>query len=461
MRGRSPACSLSSSAVEELTRVRRVSTASSIGSSIGSSSSSSSSGGGSVSEGEGESESESGSGSNGGGGGSMAADSICSLDTFPRLSIGRVRPRSGGGRAIRLGPLRWRLPGRRRQQQQQQLEGRRRQQQRRQQQQQAQRRADRIQGPAATGGEYRLPRSLRPSSMFHLRLRYAAAAAAAAAARAGPGNHNKHMQQGPAGSGDSGPEADAAPGNGGGAEAAADVDVGGDDPAARLLPFPFSPSLSSLAVGSGARYFRFPSHPAQMLSPLPAAMTTATTTTATATTPRRPSAATCRCAQGGARAPMAPCLQCYFRSSVVPRRGKFVHTQAGPVLDLTSCPASAPLLGSSWPSLASSGPAAAAAGAADLSGSSTSNASSGNARQQQPSAASSAVPLRLSTESAGMQIRLYTRPQTAAARSTRSRKTSAGAASARSGTSVLRRPQTASASTAPSTPRLVDSPNQL
>ncbi|KAJ2712212.1 hypothetical protein H4R19_002872, partial [Coemansia spiralis] len=407
-----PACSLSSSALDELSRVPPPPST--------------------VTRGR-ASDDEGGYGSSGESAGessSMEADSICSLDTFPRLNIGRVRPRTASSMAINLGPLRWRLPQavwRRRRR-------RRRRHQHRHQQQQLH--------TTSSGGEYRLPRSLRPSSMFHLRLRYSGVPGSS-------GNHNKQTHRGsgacglqggrlvggdragsvcsccvddpadvPAGAaadmaetepvcGDRGLE----PENDGTATAAAAAAA-----AVGRAPFPFSPSLSSLGIGAEPRhYFCFASHLAQVLSPLttaPPAPGTERIMPATAAAAivaagaRRASNSSCRCAQpGGTRAAMTPCLQCYFRSSVVPRRGKFVHTLAGPVLDLASYPASAPLLGSSWPSLSSTstGPTA------------TTNQSSSGA-QQSSGALSVPTDPRTSTDTRGsmdsvMQIRLHTRPR--------------------------------------------------
>ncbi|KAJ2768820.1 hypothetical protein IWQ56_002791, partial [Coemansia nantahalensis] len=413
MRRRQPTYSLSSSALDELSRVPRPPSTSTRGPD---------------SDGDDGSERDSSSAKSAGGS-SMEADSICSLDTFPRLNIGRLRPRTASVLAIQLGPLRWRLPHA--------VWRRRRRRRRRQQQQQLH--------AKGSGGEYRLPRSLRPSSMFHLRLRYSAmpganhnkqthrgsfAPAAAALMRGGlPGGTREESlcicADAPADGRAGGPAADGGPGLG---------NAAGLTVVASRMPFPFSPSLSSLAVGAETRHcFCFPSHLTQMLSPLAPA-------TAPAGAPaevRRPSASACRCAQqGGPRAPMTPCLQCYFRSSVVPRRGKFVHTQAGPVLDLTSCPVSAPLLGS-WPSLSSNGTTA------------TNQSSS----QQSSGAASGLADPRTSTDTRGstdsaMQIRLRTRPRTTAGKGSSAASVSSAAESHYTAQSViLPRPRTANAKT--------------
>ncbi|KAJ1734635.1 hypothetical protein LPJ61_000965 [Coemansia biformis] len=396
MRRHQPTCSLSSSAVDELTRVREPSLCTT---------------GMIASDDDDDSDSDGRASVEPTGSSSMEADSICSLDTFPRLRIGRLRPRTASSAAIQLGPLRWRLP---------QAVWRRRRRRRRRHQQQHH---HRLHAGGGSSGEYRLPRSLRPSSMFHLRLRYTSGPTAV--------NHNKLVQQGAAGTpplhgerpganrgicsccADGPPAGVAAPGN-----------AAALPPSARP-PFPFSPSISSLAVGTEARhYFCFPSRLAQMLSPLtsappapgteralPAAAASAAAVAvaaAAAGDSRRPSMNTCRCAQHGTRGPMTPCLQCYFRSNVVPRRGKFVHTLAGPVLDLTNCPSSAPVMGSSWPSLTASQVS---------SGTGTTGISAILSTGAISAATDTPVDGRGSMDSV-MQIRLRARPRTAAAKST-------------------------------------------
>ncbi|KAJ2830732.1 hypothetical protein IWW50_000089 [Coemansia erecta] len=282
----------------------------------------------------------------GGCAGSSVADSICSIDTLPRLSMGRVRPASAasngsdGGGGIQLGRVRLRLRRRRR----------------------------RRLGRAARSPDrrvYRLPQSLRPSSMFDLKLRYTVHRRGG---RNIAGDHNKYMQS--AGKRLTPP---LHPGN-----QRSCRHVAGENSEARLR-FPFSPSLSSLAVSSDAHYFCFASHLSDMISPqqgllsapavgpgsssTPAPGSGDRTAVATEATAKPAAASSCRCTQSseGGRPHTTPCLQCYFRCNVVPRRGQFVHTHAGPVLDLASCPPSqppsqphtAPALTASWSSLGS------------------------------------------------------------------------------------------------------------
>ncbi|KAJ2147209.1 hypothetical protein IW136_000240 [Coemansia sp. RSA 678] len=273
----------------------------------------------------------------GAGAGSSVADSICTINTLPRLSMGRVRPasasssRSSCNGGIQLGRVRLRLRRRKRRRQTAQLPDRR---------------------------VYRLPLSLQPSSMFDLKLRYTIPRRSG---RNIAGDHNKYMQSAkpltpPLHS--SQHQAERANSSRRGSNGSASKD---------RLGFPFSPSLSSLAVDSDAHYFCFASHLSDMISPQQGlSSTTAVEPTAgLKSADNRDSivASACRCTKSieGGRPHTTPCLQCYFRCNVVPRRGQFVHTQAGPVLDLASRPPSqppsqphtAPALTSSWPSLSS------------------------------------------------------------------------------------------------------------
>ncbi|KAJ2121539.1 hypothetical protein IW147_004159 [Coemansia sp. RSA 720] len=277
------------------------------------------------------------------GAGSSVADSICTIDTLPRLSMGRVRPasasssRSSCNGGIQLGRVRLRLRRRKR-----------RRQQKRQTAQLPDRRV------------YRLPLSLQPSSMFDLKLRYTIPRRSG---RNIAGDHNKYMHS--AGK----PLTPPLHPSKHRAERANSSRRGSNGNASKdRLGFPFSPSLSSLAVDSDAHYFCFASHLSDMISPQQGLSSTTAvepTTAGLKSAGNRNSAvaSACRCTKSieGGRPHTTPCLQCYFRCNVVPRRGQFVHTQAGPVLDLASRPPSqppsqphtAPALTASWPSLSS------------------------------------------------------------------------------------------------------------
>ncbi|KAJ1871885.1 hypothetical protein LPJ55_003519 [Coemansia sp. RSA 990] len=272
--------------------------------------------------------------------GTTEADSICTIDTLPRLSIGRVRPATASTKSgIQLGRVRLRL-------------------RKHKQQRKSPRRAERRR-------VYRLPLGLRPSSMFDLKLRYTIHK------RRGQGvagDHNKYMH-----SDDEEQQHLAPPLPFASADSDADNLKPNEDAQQSALGFPFSPSLSSLAVNaSDAHYFSFPSNLRQMISPpeeqqqqqAEAKPVSSNSDARPISSPEQTAVSACRCVKSveDGRSLTTPCLQCYFRSKVVPRRGQFVHTDAGPMLDLASSsppapaslPRTAPELTASWSSLSSS-----------------------------------------------------------------------------------------------------------
>ncbi|KAJ2207728.1 hypothetical protein EV180_006941, partial [Coemansia sp. RSA 518] len=173
----------------------------------------------------------------GAGAGSSVADSICTINTLPRLSMGRVRPasasssRSSCNGGIQLGRVRLRLRRRKRRRQTAQLPDRR---------------------------VYRLPLSLQPSSMFDLKLRYTIPRRSG---RNIAGDHNKYMHSAK-------PLTPPLHSSQHRAERANSSRRGSNGSASKdRLGFPFSPSLSSLAVDSDAHYFCFASHLSDMISP--------------------------------------------------------------------------------------------------------------------------------------------------------------------------------------------------
>ncbi|KAJ2448918.1 hypothetical protein EV183_005181 [Coemansia sp. RSA 2336] len=276
--------------------------------------------------------------------GTTEADSICTIDTLPRLSIGRVRPATASTKSgIQLGRVRLRL---------------RKHKQRRKSPRRAERRR-----------VYRLPLGLRPSSMFDLKLRYTIHKRRGQGA---VGDHNKYMH-----SDDEDCPRLTPPLPFASADSDADNLKPNEGAQQRALRFPFSPSLSSLAVNtSNAHYFSFPSNLRQMISP-PEQQQQQQDHQAEAkpvsnngsdarpiSSPEHTAVSTCRCVKSveDGRSLTTPCLQCYFHSKVVPRRGQFVHTDAGPMLDLASSsppapaslPRTAPELTASWSSLSSS-----------------------------------------------------------------------------------------------------------